>query len=491
MRSSLIKAFRIMLVCSVPTIVGSCKDALEPQVFGALTPETFFSSEADFKNALVALYAPFSADWGSTDQGVGIWYASLYNADPKTYWARSETTTDEMFSPWDPTFTGFTWGPATFASGQAPDYAKIRYVARATDVIDKIQQSKANVPDAVKARYVAEAKALRGWLMFVLYDFFGPVNAKTDPATLSSTEITPRPSQQEYVAQMVKDLTEAIPDLTDRYNGDAANWGRIGKGTARMVLLRLYMHDKDWAKAEAVAREITQMGYSLVANYTDICGALNNEQIYAVPTNASSPNWYFQEVTPGDFKSAGTITRDAGWYGYWMPWSHYDTYSPTDKRLATVIASYTTTSGGTMDRTRGLAGAIPMKCTTGLGGSTGSEVDWPVFRYAETLLSLAEAINEQNRTAEALPFVNQVRTRAGVPTWGGLSQIQLRDSLLAERGRELYAEGVRRDDLIRAGTFISSAIARGAAAKPGNVLFPIPLEVILQSNGIITQNPGY
>jgi hypothetical protein len=491
MRNSFIKAFRIMLVCSVPAIAWSCKDALEPQVFGALTPETFFSSEADFKNALIALYAPFSADWGSTDQGVGTWYAALYNADPKTYWARSETTTDEMFSPWDPTFTGFTWGPATFAGGQAPDYAKIRYVARATDVIDKIQQSKANVPDAVKAQYVAEAKALRGWLMFILYDFFGPVNAKTDPATLSSTEITPRPSQQEYVAQMVKDLTEAIPDLKDRYNGDATNWGRIGKGTARMVLLRLYMHDKDWVKAEAVAREITQMGYSLVANYTDICSALNNEQIYAVPTNASSPNWYFQEVTPGDFASAGTITRDAGWYGYWMPWSHYDTYSPTDKRLATVIASYTTTSGGTMDRARGLAGAIPMKCTSGLGGSTGSEVDWPVFRYAETLLSLAEAINEQARTAEALPFVNQVRTRAGVPTWAGLSQVQLRDSLMAERGRELYAEGVRRDDLIRAGTFISSALARGAAAKPGNVLFPIPLEVIQQSNGIITQNPGY
>lgn len=138
-----------------------------------------------------------------------------------------------------------------------------------------------------------------------------------------------------------------------------------------------------------------------------------------------------------------------------------------------------------------LQGAIPMKCTTGLGGSTGSDVDWPVFRYAETLLSLSEAINEQRGPAEALPFVNQVRTRAGVPTWSGLSQAELRDSLLAERGRELYAEGVRRDDLIRAGKFISSALARGAAAKPGNVLFPIPLEVIQQSNGIITQNPGY
>lgn len=79
----------------------------------------------------------------------------------------------------------------------------------------------------------------------------------------------------------------------------------------------------------------------------------------------------------------------------------------------------------------------------------------------------------------------------GVPTWSGFSQAELRDALLAERGRELYAEGVRRADLIRAGTFISSALARGAAAKPGNVLFPIPLEVIQQSNGIITQNPGY
>jgi len=200
MQRAFTRALQILLVCSLPFLVSSCKDALEPQVFGALTPQTFFNSEGDYKSAVVALYAPFSADWGSTDQGVGIWYAALYNADPKTYWARSETTTDEMFSPWDPTFTGFTWGPATFAGGQAPDYAKIRYVARATDVIDKIQQSKAPVSDAVKAQYVGEAKVLRGWLMYVLYDFFGPVNAKTDPATLSSTEITPRPSQQEYVA---------------------------------------------------------------------------------------------------------------------------------------------------------------------------------------------------------------------------------------------------------------------------------------------------
>jgi len=491
MRHAINRVKRLTLICSAPFLFSSCKDALQPQIFGSLTPETYFNSEADFKSAVVALYAPFTTDWGTTDQGIGTWYASLYNADPKTYWARSVITTDEMFSPWDPTFTGFNWGSATFAGGQAPDYAKIRYIARATDAIDKIESSQAPVAPAIKAQYVAEAKALRGWLMWVLYDFFGPVNAKTDPATLASTEITPRPSKQDYVAQMVKDLTEAIPDLKDKYNADAANWGRANKGTARMVLLRLYMREKDWSKAESVAKEIVAMNYKLLPNYTDICSSMNEEMIYAVPADASSPNWYFQEVTPPDFRSGGSITRTAGWYGYWVPWEHYDTFSAGDKRLATLIGSYTTTSGSTKNRTNGLAGAIPFKCVGNLGGSTGSDIDWPVFRYAETLLSLAEAINQQRGPTEAYQHVNAVRTRAGLPAWSGLTQAQLRDSLLAERGRELYAEGVRRDDLLRHGKFISSALARGAAAEPRDTIFPIPLEVIQQSNEVIAQNPGY
>ncbi|GAC1603308.1 MAG: hypothetical protein NVS3B8_14430 [Chitinophagaceae bacterium] len=115
-----------------------------------------------------------------------------------------------------------------------------------------------------------------------------------------------------------------------------------------------------------------------------------------------------------------------------------------------------------------------------------------VFRYAEVLLSLAEAINEQGVTADAYQYVNQVRERAGVSDFSGMSQSQLRAALLDERGRELYCEGVRRQDLIRNGTYISNAIARGKTnAKPFDVLFPIPNSVIVQGRGIIQQNPGY
>jgi hypothetical protein len=88
--------------------------------------------------------------------------------------------------------------------------------------------------------------------------------------------------------------------------------------------------------------------------------------------------------------------------------------------------------------------------------------------------------------------VNQVRERAGVSDWSGMTQDAMRTALLDERGRELYAEGVRRQDLIRNGTYISNAVARGKTnAHDYNVLFPIPNTVIVQGRGIIKQNPGY
>ncbi|GIV60383.1 MAG: membrane protein [Rhodothermaceae bacterium] len=476
--------------------LAGCSDLLEPEVFGDLTPETFFSSEADFRTAVAALYNPFMTDWGTNDQGAGVWYAALYNHDPKTYLIRSMTPTDELFSPWSTTFDFFEWGPTTFNGGNGPTYAKIRYVARATDVIDKIQKSDAPVPPEVKARYIAEAKALRGWLMYILYDFFGPVNVKLDPATLHDPTITPRPSKEEYVAAIEQDLLEALPDLPDRYNGDAANWGRVSKGAVRMVLLRLYMHEKQWAKAEQVARDIMAMGYSLMPYYPDVFNVeQNNEIIYAVPANEASQNYWPQEIIPPNFASTTlpsgkTITRGPGWYGFWMPWEFYDLFEPGDERLHTIADSYVTTSGAVRDRTSGMRGAIPLKFTDIQGDGPGYGFDMPVFRYAETLLSLAEAINEQRGPDEAYEYVNQVRARAGLAPWSGMTQAQFREAILQERGRELYAEGVRRQDLIRHGKFIEYAPA-GASAGPHHVLFPIPQEVIDQGGGVIEQNPGY
>ena len=118
----------------------------------------------------------------------------------------------------------------------------------------------------------------------------------------------------------------------------------------------------------------------------------------------------------------------------------------------------------------------------------------PVIRYAEILLSYAESVNEiSGPTSEAIAAVKQVTDRAGVsiPQSATNDKDSFRSFLLAERGRELFGEGVRREDLIRHGEFIKRAVARGVKAQDYMVLYPIPQSVITEAGGIIKQNAGY
>jgi starch-binding outer membrane protein, SusD/RagB family len=483
-------------------LLASCSKQLETTDYMNLTSENFFKTESDFNAAVIALYSPFSTDWGATDPGDGVWYSSLYNTNVKTYLTRSELTTDEMVdvNTWESNLKYFTWNAGTWQGSYEPTYAKIRFIARATDVIDKISNSTAS--ESIKQRYIGEALILRAWLMYILYDFFGPVNPKLDAEALSDTSITPRLSSDEYCSAVESDLNEAlqVSELPDKYNEDDDNWGRVSKSTAQMLLLKLYMHNKQWDKAEAAARQLMQMGYVLQKNYVDVFTERQNEEIiYAVP-NATATNWYMPHLFPEDFAKgyAGNllISRDGGWYGFAMPWAFYDKFPANDKRLNTIISSYVNSQGDTVDRNSWwFGGAIPLKYTNledNLVGN-GYTIDWVVFRYAEVLLSLAEALNEQSGPSdEAYSLVDSIRFRAGLNGWSRtLTQQEFRDSILDERGRELYSEGVRRQDLIRHGKFISYAIARGADAKSYQVLFPIPVDVILEGNGIIKQNSGY
>lgn len=505
MKSMNIKRILAMIgIAAGFSVLSSCEDQLKTVVKSQLTPENFYQSEGDANAALITLYVPFTSNWGNPDPGLPAadqWRAALYNADLKSYLVRSLLTTDEIAN--DGTFvnagplTNFTWGSSTWTGGNEPNYPKISYVAKATEVIDAITNA-TTITESVKKSYVAQAKVLRAWLMYVLYDFYGPLNVKTEFETLGDTEPTPRLSDAEYVAIMVNDLEEAMPDLKDKYNGDAANWGRVSQGSARMVLLKIYMHTKQWAKAEATAKQIMTMGYSLLTGplgYRNVFTQEgNSEIIYAVPANDASPNFWVQEVLPGDFKSApGISARNVGWNEDYMPWAFYDTYDAADiRRNTTIIASYTNQTDVVVTRASGMRGALPVKYMELTPTEPGQPHDVVVFRYADVLLLLAEAINEQRGPAEAYQYVNQVRARAGVGNFSGMSADQFRTALLAERGRELFAEGVRRQDLIRNGSFISNALGRGKTAAGAHMTrFPIPNSVILQGNGVIAQNEGY
>lgn len=178
----------------------------------------------------------------------------------------------------------------------------------------------------------------------------------------------------------------------------------------------------------------------------------------------------------------------------------YKTFDPTDRRLKMFVTEYTDTKGVKQKLLEDVNGkpldnARSFKYTpdpNAISQNNGNDI--PVIRYADILLSRAEALNEvSGPSQEAIDLINQVRARAAVPAIklaDFSSKEKLRDHLLKERGWEFFTEGKRREDQIRMGTFISSAIARGKSAKPFHVLYPLP-QSELEANPNLKQNEGY
>ncbi|MDL2256052.1 RagB/SusD family nutrient uptake outer membrane protein [Parabacteroides sp. OttesenSCG-928-G06] len=84
-----------------------------------------------------------------------------------------------------------------------------------------------------------------------------------------------------------------------------------------------------------------------------------------------------------------------------------------------------------------------------------SPIDFPLIRYADIVLNLAEALNEQNKMDEAITYVNMIRNRAGVAPLNSndytrvTDQADLRKRIQNERRWELNAEGVTFFDEMR------------------------------------------
>jgi hypothetical protein len=119
-----------------------------------------------------------------------------------------------------------------------------------------------------------------------------------------------------------------------------------------------------------------------------------------------------------------------------------------------------------------------------------------IFRFADVLLMIAEAKLRQGTpdAAGALTLVNQVRTTRGATAWGSVTLVNTGNvsdpnTLLAERGRELYWESWRRQDLIRFGVFLKPWALK-PSDDPKYLLFAIPSDQLV-ANPNLKQNAGY
>jgi hypothetical protein len=120
--------------------------------------------------------------------------------------------------------------------------------------------------------------------------------------------------------------------------------------------------------------------------------------------------------------------------------------------------------------------------------------DLMIFRYPDVVLMVAEAQYRTGNTAAALTLVNQLRAARGAApmttlTLANSANVDDPNTLLAERGRELYWESVRRTDLERFGVFLTLWQYK-PSDDPKNLLFPIPNQA-LAANPNLKQNAGY
>ena len=121
--------------------------------------------------------------------------------------------------------------------------------------------------------------------------------------------------------------------------------------------------------------------------------------------------------------------------------------------------------------------------------------DLPIFRYADILLTKAEAIARgasatNGQTAQSL--LNEIRTYANAPQIAGTPSLE---DIYDERGRELFDENWRRNDMIRFGHFEDEYgfHRRGfptARFDKECRVFPIP-QGTLNTNTNWRQNAGY
>jgi hypothetical protein len=456
-----------------------------------------------------AAYNPFANDWYSGIFGIAT-----------GYFIDVDIATDYGYCSWD---DGGGWNRLMFAQWTPNDTRNVtniwrdylNKISKMTLTIDRIQP--VQMDENLKAQYIAELRCGRGFLAFIEWDMYGPiiVAGLEDLKNPTARKILPRLSEEATQAFIVNELTEAAKVLPYSYKKGDANYGRFTKGLCHTVLMKFYMQTRQWDKAIAEGRELQkpEYGYALVPGYADLFTRANEknvETIFSIDCKEGTmENGWYPHALPSNYYVSG-VWEGGGWGGYKMTWEFFHTFEPGDTRTTYIISEYTTAGGVTYNEankgTDGgnslLHGVHPLKYALEPVAGDACDIDYMVYRYADVLTLLSEAIVRQGNavTPEAIDLLNQVRTRAGLTacTAGNFSGARdFLDKLLLERAHELWYEGCRRQDLIRDGSYIAmmkkkcEAYGQPFIATESYTRFPLQESIIIEGQGIIEQNPGY
>lgn len=391
-----------------------------------------------------------------------------------------------------------------------------RIVFNTTAILDERSS-----PDAVQE---GEARFLRAWAMFWVNDFWGqqPFREVDDPLDQFPRVLT----RVEAVDLMISDLETAVANLPATPSGGAI---RPTRGAAQFLLAKILLNrhvyngsgTPDPADMQRVVDLVDDMENTFSLHTGDyfemFTDAVDTETIWYSTASVGNVMWnglHYNQITP--------TNGGGGWNGFSTLAEFYDLFegdplnnepgSGQEERRGFVSndgshlglgygfligQQYDANGDPLQDRPgnpltfkKELPGLLGNDETTGIrvlkyhpenGDFAGHKI---LFRFADAHLMRAEAKWQlgEDITAE----VNALRTLRGASALGSVGAQELLD----ERGRELYAEGWRRNDLIRFGQFTRPWSYKEVSGDDTKNLYPIPANA-LTSNPNLIQNEGY
>ncbi len=497
------KIICLLIVLSIP-IIG-CDDFLNEEVKTFTNSKTLMQSASGIEQAVNGIYA---AGWDYYRYR----YCVMIYGNP----------TDEM---WMKTSSGTRWQISVFDWQPSNDDLKRPWVVY-TSGISRANMVLDNLPPLGSLKIAGEKEFLdykKGEALFLrAHNYFyqmmtyGPAPLLT---SFNNAELFPANSTiPELYAQIIADLIEAetlLPNWKDNIHVP----GRASRGAAKALLGRVYLTkatseakaSDDFQKAASKLKDvIDNEGYDLWTNYYEVFIPANKnkkEDIFSFQceTNGANISALYIEFTPQPPPTGAT----RGYAQLLMTNVLYNSFEPGDKRKEDgyygtpmiFTGDYIVRSTGQMYTTDRICHEKYLDPVNGPLTHNNQSTNFPLIRYADVLLMYAEAVNEVNNgpNLEAYNAINKVRTRAGLPSLGGLSKTQFFDAIKMERYHELFHEAIRWFDLKRWGILKERVEARGIDPPylppidvqiPKHLVFPIPQSEI-SANPNLVQNPGY
>lgn len=351
-----------------------------------------------------------------------------------------------------------------------------------------------------------EVETVRSFYYYLLMDNYGDI-----PYLTSKANAPEQPTKIKRAAvydSLITTVERALPSLKLIDNKNLATRYMAFSLLAKLyVNAEVYTGTAQWAKADAYTDSVLAGPYSLATNATDPF-VTNNENsseiIFSIPFDEDTYKGFRLHMRSLHYLSNLTYDMQVGpWNGLCVTPNHFDTYEDGDLRKNAYFIYgpqfdingnsitdgvthnaldidpylpelYMTAENYTADEYRN-TGARVEKFEIAIGAKENLSNDFPLFRITDFYLMKAETQIRLLGDGSGDDWINPIRIRADVSSWSGAGL----DDLLAERGRELWVEGHRRQDLIRFNKFTNVWWAKGddqggIAGDPAVKTFPIP-----------------